>query len=228
MPPHHHTELRRNSGCGQHRCRLGCFWISQSAPRCVHTRFFRNDLHFELRKTPPAHFFDEAPCSRIQFPIISSRTRIEEFYGSDEQIFAGNEAACYRARHGMPRMLLRERREWQASRSGGLAQGGVACKRFAEARAVKHQRLLRTVRSSECGYHFGRQRHTMARGNNRVRPIPSYRRLGQPFQRCRCTPPSSQRISAAHATSIPLIEVCWKYAAGSVESGQVLVSRITV
>lgn len=65
-------------------------------------------------------------------------------------------------------------------------------------------------------------------GNNRVRPIPSYRRLGQPFQRCRCTPPSSQRISAAHATSIPLIEVCWKYAAGSVESGQVLVSRITV
>ena len=38
---------------------FGCFWISQSAPRCVHTRFFRNDFHFELRWTPSAYFFDE-------------------------------------------------------------------------------------------------------------------------------------------------------------------------
>jgi hypothetical protein len=65
----------------------------------------------------------------------------------------------------------------------------------------------------------------MAWRNNRIRPVPSYRRLGQPFQRCRRTPPSSQRIPAAHATSIPLIELWRKYVVGSVEFGQVLISR---
>ena len=40
--------------------------------------------------------------------------------------------------------------------------------------------------------------------------------------------PLPQRIPAAHAASIPLIELRRKYAVGSVESGQVLVSSIKV
>jgi len=185
MPPHHHAELHRNAGRGQHRCRLGCLWLSQSASSCVHSRFLRNDFHFEFCKTASAHFFCEEACSRIHFPIVLGSTRIEKLYGSDQQILAGNKATCHRARHGVPRMLLREHCQWPTFRSGGLAQDGMARKRLTEARPIINLWLPGTVRSSKCGYHFRRQRHTMVRGNNRIRPVPSHRRLGQPLQRCR-------------------------------------------
>ena len=184
MPPHHHAELCRNAGRGQYWCQLGCLWLSQSASSCVHSRFLRNDFHFEFRKTPSAHFLAEEACSRIHFPIVS-RTRVEALYGSDEQILAGNKATCHRARHGVPRMLLREHCQWPAFRSGGLAQDGVAGKRLAEARSANHQWMPGTMRPSKCGYRFERQRDTMARGNNRIRPVPSHRGLGQLLQRCR-------------------------------------------
>src|ERR1700751_3115433 len=82
--------------------------------------------------------------------------------------------ASYWPGRGLPRMRLRAHCERQTSRTGGLAQEGVARQRGAEADSAHNQWLSGTMRFAKCSHRLEQKWHIVARGIYRIRAVSGF------------------------------------------------------